>query len=75
MEDLRLREFVALVREVRHDVNGPLTSALGNVQMLLEEPALQDPDLRETLHEVESELRRLAAIVLRLTEVEIRDGE
>jgi signal transduction histidine kinase len=75
MEDLRLREFVALVREVRHDVNGPLTSALGNVQMLLDEPALQDPEVRDTLREVESELRRLAAMVLRLTEVEIRDGE
>ena len=38
MDDQRLRDFVALVRRVRHDANNPLTAALGHVQLLLDEP-------------------------------------
>ena len=66
----RLREFVAVVREVRHDMNGPLTSVLGNVQLLLEDPAVTDGDVRETLAEIESDIRRLAAMIRRLSQVE-----
>lgn len=69
----RLSDIVALVREVRHDLNGPLTAALGNVQMLLEDAALQDPATREALREIEAELRRLARIVRRLSDVRV-DG-
>lgn len=73
--DDRLREIVALVREVRHDANGPLTAALGNVQMLLEDPALQDAEAREGLREVEAELRRLAQMIHRLTQVRIDEAD
>ena len=73
--DDRLPEIVALVREVRHDVNGPLTAALGNVQMLLEDAATDDPETRETLREIESELRRLAVMIRRLTEVRLDDDD
>lgn len=73
--DDRLRDIVALVREVRHDANGPLTAALGNVQMLLEDPALVDPETRESLREVEIELRRLAQMIHRLTAVRIDDDD
>ena len=66
----RLREFAELVREVRHDMNGPLTSVLGNVQLLLEDPAVADADVRETLDEIEADVRRLAAMIRRLQEVE-----
>lgn len=58
-----------IVRQVRHDANGPLTAALGNVQILLEDPDVGDPEVVETLREIESELRRLSAIIRRLAEV------
>ena len=63
------RGMYELVREVRHDLNGPLTSALGNVQLLLEDPAITDPEMRETLQDIESDLRRLTAMIRRLAEI------
>ena len=65
----RLRACVELVREVRHDMNGPLTAVLGNVQLLLEDPAVTDPETRETLREIETDIRRLSAMVRRLSDV------
>jgi len=70
-----LREIFELVREVRHDLNGPLTSALGNVQLLLEDPALSDPEVKAALRDVESDLRRLAAMVRRLSDVRDPDAD
>jgi signal transduction histidine kinase len=67
--DEKLAEFVNLVRRVRHDANNPITAALGHVQLLLEEPVAQDPEVRESLEVVESELRRLIEILRRLNEV------
>ncbi len=68
MDDTTRRMF-EIVREVRHDLNGPLTSALGNVQMLLDDAALRDGDTRTSLEEVEADLRRLAELIRRLGEV------
>jgi signal transduction histidine kinase len=68
------REMVNLVRRVRHDASNPLTAALGNVQLLLEDPAVTDPGVREGLEVVESELRRLAEILKRLNEVKAEPG-
>lgn len=65
----RWREDLGIVREVRHDMNGPLTSVLGNVQLLLDDPAVSDPEIRETLREIETDVRRLAAMVRRLSEI------
>lgn len=67
----RLNEFVSLVRRVRHDANNPITAALGHVQLLLEEPVAQDPDVRESLQVVESELRRLIDIMRQLNDVQV----
>lgn len=67
----RLSEIVELVRRVRHDANNPITAALGHVQLLLEEPAAQHPDVRESLMVVESELRRLIEIMRGLNEVRV----
>lgn len=50
-------------------MNGPLTSVLGNVQLLLEDPAVTDPAIRETLREIETDVRRLSAMVRRLSEI------
>jgi signal transduction histidine kinase len=69
MDAAGYREVVELVRRVRHDASNPLTAALGNVQLLLEDPAVTDPAVREGLEVVESELRRLAEILKRLNEV------
>ena len=70
-----IRNYAQLVREVRHDMNGPLTSVLGNVQLLLEDPAVTDADVRETLAEIETDIRRLAAMIRRLAEVQLPDGD
>jgi signal transduction histidine kinase len=61
--------IVALVRRIRHDANNPLTAALGNVQLLLDDPAVTDPEVRESLTVIESELRRLTQILGQLSEI------
>lgn len=67
--DDRLAGMVELVRRVRHDANNPITAALGHVQLLLDDPAVQDPEVLESLQVVESELRRLIEILKQLNAV------
>ncbi len=74
MDSEGYREVVNLVRRVRHDASNPLTAALGNVQLLLEDPAVTDESVREGLEVVESELRRLAEILKRLNEIKVEEG-
>lgn len=69
MSDERIAEMVQLVRRVRHDANNPLTAALGHVQLLLDDPAVTDPEVIDSLKIVESELRRLTAILRELNEI------
>lgn len=64
-----IESMVALVRRIRHDANNPLTAALGNVQLLLDDPVITDPEVRESLRVVEVELRRLTRILSQLGEV------
>ena len=64
-----MKEVVELVRKVRHDANNPLTAALGHVQLLLDDPAVQDEEARESLRVIESELRRLTEILRKLNEI------
>ena len=71
--DETTRRMYDLVREVRHDLNGPITSALGNIQMLLDDAALGEGDARASLLEIEADLRRLAGMIRRLTEVQPPD--
>ena len=68
-DDQRLKSVVELVRRVRHDANNPITAALGHVQLLLDDPAITNPDVRDSLKVVEGELRRLTEIIKRLNEV------
>ena len=70
-----MRSMFELVREVRHDLNGPLTSALGNVQLLLEDPAIADPEVRATLEDIEADIRRLSAMIRRLSDIEAPEGD
>lgn len=64
--NMEIREIAELVRRVRHDANNPLTAALGHVQLLLDDPAIQDEEARESLRVIESELRRLTEILKKL---------
>ena len=69
MDEDRYNEMVDRVRKIRHDANSPITAALGHVQLLLEEPAAQDPDVQDSLRVVEGEIKRLIDILARLKEL------
>ena len=69
MDEQRYRSFVELVRKVRHDANNPITAALGHVQLLLDDPAVTNEEVKESLKIVEGELRRLTEILRRLNEI------
>jgi signal transduction histidine kinase len=62
--------MVELVRRIRHDANSPLTASLGHVQLLMDEPGAQDPEVQESLKVVESELERLISILGELRAIE-----
>jgi len=64
-----LKEFVELVRRVRHDANNPITAALGHVQLLLDDPAVTNEEVRESLGIIENELRGLTQIPRQLNEI------
>ncbi|MGD8277310.1 MAG: histidine kinase dimerization/phospho-acceptor domain-containing protein [Gemmatimonadota bacterium] len=66
-----LEAAAELVRQVRHDANNPLTAALGHVQLILENPAMPDDELRASLRIVEGELLRLVDILRRLRGVKL----
>ena len=69
MDDSDRDELVERVRRIRHDANSPLTAALGHVQLLLDEPAAQHPEVKESLNVVETELERLIGILQELKEI------
>jgi signal transduction histidine kinase len=69
MSDEQIAQIVQLVRRVRHDANNPLTAALGHVQLLLDDPAVADPEVISSLKIVESELRRLTDILRQLNQI------
>jgi signal transduction histidine kinase len=60
-----------LVRQVRHDANNPLTAALGHVQLILENTAMPENELRASLRVVEGELLRLVDVLRRLKGVHL----
>ncbi len=64
-------DFVQLIRRVRHDANNPLTAALGHVQLLLDDPAVTDPEVVASLKVVESELHRLIDILRELNKINV----
>lgn len=70
MDDDRYQEIVEQVRKIRHDANSPITAALGHVQLLLEEPIAQDPEVQDSLKVVEHEIKRLIDILSGLKAVQ-----
>lgn len=71
MDDERFQEVVQLVRTIRHDINNPLAAALGHVQLLLQDPDVEDGEVREVLGVVETELKRLVEVVRRLDQIQV----
>jgi signal transduction histidine kinase len=69
----RVQAIIETIRRVRHDANNPITAALGHVQLLLDDPAVTDPEVRESLQVVEGELRRLIEILRRLDDIRSDD--
>jgi len=70
MTQEQIAEIAALVRRVRQDAHNPLTAALGHVQLLLDDPAVTDPEVIESLKIVENELRRLTDILRQLNQIQ-----
>ena len=68
-DDQRLKSVVELVRRVRHDANNPITAALGHVQLLLDDPAVTNEEVRDSLKVFEGELKRLTEILRKLNDV------
>jgi len=66
-----LEAVAELVRQVRHDANNPLTAALGHVQLILENTAVPEDELRASLRVVEGELLRLIEVLRRLKGVKL----
>jgi len=69
MNQVEWADVLQAIRKVRHDANNPLTAALGHVQLLLDDPGVTDPEVRQSLSVVASELRRLADILGRLNDL------
>jgi PAS domain S-box-containing protein len=69
-EKLRQAERVGAIGEVvitvRHEINNPLTTVIGNVELLLERFGERDPDLKKRLEAVLNNSLRIAEIVQKL---------
>lgn len=64
---LELRNALARVRRVRHDVNNPLTAALAEVQLLLMD--VEEDEARDSLEVVQEQLRRIRDRVQELAQL------
>ena len=66
--DDRFVELCAAIRTIKHEINNPLTGALGNITLLLRRPDL-DEKTRKRLTTAEQELKKISQIVVRLAEL------
>ena len=67
-DDVRFAQLFATVRSIKHDINNPLTGALGNITLLLRRPDL-DEKTRKRLTTAEQELKKISQIVVRLADL------
>ena len=65
----KLTEAAALVARVRHEINNPLAALLGQAQLLLREELSERA--RKRAETIESQARRIQAIVGELREVQL----
>jgi signal transduction histidine kinase len=66
--DFRFAQLCATIRTIKHEINNPLTGALGNITLLLRRPDL-DEKTRKRLVTAEQELKKIGQIVVRLAEL------
>ena len=67
-DDARFAQLCATIRSIKHEINNPLTGALGNITLLLRRPDL-DEKTRKRLTTAEQELKKISQIVVRLAEL------
>lgn len=68
LEYENLDELLGLIRGIKHEINNPLTGALGNINLLLRRPDL-DEKMRKRLTVAEQEMKKIGQIVVRLAEL------
>jgi len=66
--DDRLLELFAAIRVIKHEINNPLTGALGNINLLLRRSDL-DEKMRRRLATAEQEIKKVSLIVVKLSEL------
>jgi signal transduction histidine kinase len=64
-DDTRFEELHAAIRTIKHDINNPLTGALGNINLLLRREDL-DEKTRRRLTVAEQEMKKIGQLVLQL---------
>jgi signal transduction histidine kinase len=68
----KLTDAAELVARVRHEINNPLAALLGQAQLLLREELSERA--RKRAETIESQARRIQAIVAELREVQLPAG-
>lgn len=63
-----LAEIQDAVRTIRHEINNPLTGALGNINLLLRQANL-DEKTRKRLTTAEQEIKKVSLIVMKLADL------
>jgi CheY-like chemotaxis protein len=58
----KLEMVTAVASTLNHEINNPLMAVLGNVELLLEDPALGDPAVQDKLKMIEKSARRIQDI-------------
>lgn len=66
--DPRMAELVRSLRSLKHEMNNPLTGALGNINLLLRRGDL-DERARHRLTTAEQEIKKVSLLVMRLSEL------
>lgn len=66
--DIQLEAIQVAIRTIKHEINNPLTGALGNINLLLRRTDL-DEKTRKRLSTAEQEIKKVAQIVQRLAEL------
>jgi signal transduction histidine kinase len=64
----RVDALLLSIRRIRHEINNPLTGALGNINLLLRRDDL-DEKTRRRLTTAEQEMKKISEIVTRLAEL------
>jgi len=68
VERERDRELSRMAHVLNHEVNNPLMTIIGNVQLLLSKPEVMPVELREKLKAIEDSAQRIARIMVFLAD-------